>query len=345
MTDTRQVQAAVDRLASALDLPVLIEDLRFQPLWWSAQGTVDGTRMRTILQRAVEPIAAAMVVTWGLAKADGPVRTPAAPEAEMLARWCVPLRQEGHLYGYLWVVDGDDVVTENQLADIVACSERATAHLARLRTDEDEHHRRRHHLLDRLQHGPNTALTQELMALENLATGTTVVVHAPAAPGGWQLRGAMSAHINPPTGHVATSGVPVALDDLHLAVRRAQVVGQVLRAGARLSQRSWAALGSWHLIAAAPEDLAVSDLHPGAEVLLGLPRQELAETARTVLDHGGDVARAAGELHIHRTTLYYRLDRIEALTGVNVRDGQARDDLHNALRLAAYRKAAESDPG
>ena len=67
-------------------------------------------------------------------------------------------------------------------------------------------------------------------------------------------------------------------------------------------------------------------------------------TARALLDNGGDVARTAGQLHIHRTTLYYRLDRIEALTGVDLKAGPGRDDLHMALRLAAFRLAAEA-PG
>jgi DNA-binding PucR family transcriptional regulator len=58
-----------------------------------------------------------------------------------------------------------------------------------------------------------------------------------------------------------------------------------------------------------------------------------------VLDNGGDVTISADELHIHRTTLYYRLDRIEALTGVNLRLPAGRDDLHVALLLAAYRAA------
>ena len=60
-----------------------------------------------------------------------------------------------------------------------------------------------------------------------------------------------------------------------------------------------------------------------------------------MLDNGGDVTASAAELHIHRTTLYYRLDRIEALTGVNLRLAAGRDDLHLALQLAAYRGRAD----
>lgn len=57
-------------------------------------------------------------------------------------------------------------------------------------------------------------------------------------------------------------------------------------------------------------------------------------TPRTVLDRGGDIARAAAQLHIHRTALYYRLDRIEALAAVNLKTGPERDALLTALRFA-----------
>ena len=59
-------------------------------------------------------------------------------------------------------------------------------------------------------------------------------------------------------------------------------------------------------------------------------------TARVILDYGGDVAAAAKALHLHRTTLYYRMDRIQELTGVDLRHGPARTDLQLALWLVAY---------
>jgi DNA-binding PucR family transcriptional regulator len=57
-----------------------------------------------------------------------------------------------------------------------------------------------------------------------------------------------------------------------------------------------------------------------------------------VLDLGGDITAAAEALRVHRTTLYYRLDRIQELTGVDLRAGVGRTDLQLALWLAAYRQ-------
>lgn len=336
----RDVQSAVDELGASLAHPVLIEDARHRPIWWSAQGQVDGTRMRTIMQHEVGPAAAAVVARLGLAHARGPVHTPAVPEAEMLPRWCVPLRSGRELLGYLWVLDGDETVTEAQLPQIVACADLAAAFLAQSPMTSEGRERRRAALLARLAAAPDDAAARDLIALEELDPASTVVVNAPAASDGWPLREDMTVHVNPPPRATATSGPPLPLASLHLAVRRAALTQRALRAGAVLARPAWNALGAWHLIAAAPPDLTAADIHPGAEILARQPRPDLMVTARTVLDHGGDIARAAAQLHIHRTTLYYRIERIEALTGVNLRTSPERDDLHMALRLAAYREAA-----
>ena len=336
----RDVQSAVDELGAALAHPVLVEDARHRPIWWSAQGQVDGTRMRTILQHEVDPAARAVVTRLGLARAPGPVRTPAVPEADMLPRWCVPLRSGRELLGYLWVLNGDEAVTEAQLPQIVACAELAAMYLAQTPMTTEGRGRRRAALLARLAAGRDHDAARELIALEELDPASTVAVNAPRAADGWPLRGEMSVHVNPPPRAAVTSGPPLPLAELHLAVRRASLTRQALRAGAVLPHPKWDALGSWHLIVTASADLAVADIHPGAEVLARQARPDLMITARTVLDHGGDIARAAERLHIHRTTLYYRIERIEALTGVNLKTSPQRDDLHMALRLAAFRLAA-----
>lgn len=340
MTELPQdVQQAVDDLARTLACAVLVEDARHRPLWWSAQGDVDAVRTRTILQREAPPVAAALVTSLGLADATGPVRTPALPDIDMAERWCMPLRAERRLLGYLWVLDAHGTVGPHDLAPVLQCAELAAAALARTRPGPQARERRRQELLTRLVAGPDAAAAAELTALEGLRADTAVAVDAPLSPGGWALPDGSSVHLDPPPGRSHTSGAPVPLRQLAVAAQRADVTLRALRAGARLARPSWDALGTWHLIVAAPEDLTPGQLHPGAEVLLAQKRPELARTARCVLDHAGDVTASAAELHVHRTTLYYRLDRIEALTGVNLRLAAGRDDLHLALLLAAYRAA------
>ncbi|MCF0079300.1 helix-turn-helix domain-containing protein [Streptomyces lomondensis] len=62
--------------------------------------------------------------------------------------------------------------------------------------------------------------------------------------------------------------------------------------------------------------------------------QEFARTAEVYLDCAGQAARAAAELGIHRQTLYYRLSRIEKLTGLDLDDGEDRLLLHMTLKGA-----------
>jgi hypothetical protein len=130
MTESADVQAAVDRLAATLNLSVLVEDRRQRPVWWSTRGSVDPTRTSTILDRHVAPHAAAVVRQFHLDQAEGPVRTPAMPEREMWARWCVPARHEGWLVGYLWVLDPDGTVAEDRLLLLSDCADLAAGVLA-----------------------------------------------------------------------------------------------------------------------------------------------------------------------------------------------------------------------
>ena len=334
MVTTAQIQTAVDRLGRSLGHPVLVEDPLHRPLWWSAQGDVDATRMRTILQRKVDPAATAVVARLGLAKAVGPVRVPAAPEAEMQARWCIPVRSGRDLLGYLWVLDPDQAVGDAELAEAVACAELAAEVLLHERLSGAERERRRGVLLRQLAAAEDPEAARELVHLEELDPSARVTVNFPRRADGWALGADLSVHIG---GQTATSGPPVPLISLQLAVRRATQVRRAIAAGAELKQPRWDSLGAWHLIVTAPAELTVADLHPGADALAGLERDDLLSTARAVLEAGGDISHVAQTLHVHRTTLYYRIERIEALTGVNLKAGHDHDALLLALRLAAYR--------
>ncbi|SHM71830.1 PucR family transcriptional regulator [Actinacidiphila paucisporea] len=93
----------------------------------------------------------------------------------------------------------------------------------------------------------------------------------------------------------------------------------------------WSNLGPYRLLTALPADSAPD---PAVAPLLIPAHQELAHTAEVFLDHAGQAGRTATALAIHRQTLYYRLSRIEQLTGLDLADGEARLLLHMALKAA-----------
>ncbi|TCK26859.1 PucR family transcriptional regulator [Pseudonocardia endophytica] len=71
----------------------------------------------------------------------------------------------------------------------------------------------------------------------------------------------------------------------------------------------------------------------------------LVDTLEAYLDCCGDATRTATQLRLHRSTLYYRLGRIETFTGVGLRDGPSRLSLHVGVKLRrvlqAYRERPE----
>jgi transcriptional regulator with GAF, ATPase, and Fis domain len=331
------MQSAVDHLASFVGQSVLIEDAQQRPVWWSTRGAVDRTRMRTILNRHVDPRAAAVIQQYHLTEATTPVHTPAMPEAEMWARWCMPIRYEARLLGFLWVLDPEESISETDLPALVECAELAASVMAEIRGSEHQRLNRRDELIDRLLHARDEHAARELARLAFLPSEARVQVSAPGRRGGWPLPNAMSAHVSTSPAQMLTSGSPLPLVELGEAVRRAAATRRAIAAGAHPSPVSWDGLGAWLLVVEAPESLTPVQVHPAIEALARQPRSDLMATTRVVLDHGGDVAAAAAALHIHRTTLYYRLDRIMELTGVDLRTWAARTNLQLALWLAAYR--------
>ncbi|MDW4909967.1 helix-turn-helix domain-containing protein [Streptomyces sp. ADMS] len=93
----------------------------------------------------------------------------------------------------------------------------------------------------------------------------------------------------------------------------------------------WGAIGPYRLLTALPPDTARD---PAVRALLSPAHQELARTAEVYLDRAGQAGRTAAELGIHRQTLYYRLSRVEQLTGLDLDDGEDRLLLHMALKGA-----------
>ena len=131
-----------------------------------------------------------------------------------------------------------------------------------------------------------------------------------------------------PSGSTAgVSAVRRSVDDLAAQWREARAAARLAGAVPRyFPVAHWPELGAWRLVS----ELTGPD--PAVGPLLAEP--VMAETAEVFLDCAGSAARAAAALHIHRQTLYYRLARIGALTGLDLADGEDRLLLHASLKAA-----------
>jgi hypothetical protein len=124
-----------------------------------------------------------------------------------------------------------------------------------------------------------------------------------------------------------------------LARRRAETA---LRASQRQATAENAAIVFWSdlgvvdaLLLRLPEtDLAMESVPASVLALREQDRDgKLMHTLRVYLDHGGSIAATAGAMHLHRTSLYYRLDQIRKATGLDLDDGRSRLELHVGLYL------------
>lgn len=99
---------------------------------------------------------------------------------------------------------------------------------------------------------------------------------------------------------------------------------------------TWEGLGVFaFLIKIAPHELSPTLFPPAVRTLVERGTTDsLLHTAEVYLDCAGDARRAANTLHIHRSTLYYRLERIGDITGMDLRDGSTRLVLHLGIKLA-----------
>jgi DNA-binding PucR family transcriptional regulator len=72
---------------------------------------------------------------------------------------------------------------------------------------------------------------------------------------------------------------------------------------------------------------------PQVRHLLEEQQADLFNTLEAYLDAGGNGVQTAEILHVHRSTLNYRLDRIEQVCGAKLSDPLIRMNLQVALKL------------
>jgi hypothetical protein len=150
--------------------------------------------------------------------------------------------------------------------------------------------------------------------------------------GGGQGAGAGTAKADGTAVAAGVAGARVGLAELGAAWQEASAAARAVLAEPRLGPvAEWASIGPFRLLTALPPEAAHD---PAVRILLSPAHRELARTAEVFLDCAGQAGRTAAELGIHRQTLYYRLSRVEQLTGLDLDDGEDRLLLHMALKGA-----------
>ncbi|MFE7757041.1 PucR family transcriptional regulator [Streptomyces sp. NPDC057429] len=374
-------QELVDEISALLGAPATLEDRDFRLVAFGAHDSdddsaMDPVRTRSILTRRSTPAVRAWFEDFGITRATGPVRIPAAPEAGVFrGRICLPVRHRGVVLGYVWLLDADPAPTDGQLAAAMEVAARIGALLsdeARAGSDLSrefgavlaagrgwQHDMAVAALSEAL--GPDagglhtvvcvtpwpeeTPTVRTVPSTAALATVTGAGAGEPSLAALVRLRSpdaldpatTAADRLRAAAGPAATAGIAVArrgLTELADSWHEARSAARAAAAESRFGPvAGWPAIGPYRLLASLPR-------HPGTapddavRTLLAPAHTELARTAEVFLDCAGQAGRAAAELGIHRQTLYYRLTRVQQLTGLDLSDGEDRLLLHMALKSA-----------
>jgi hypothetical protein len=386
-----ELQALAEALAQRLGRGVAIDDPELHLLVHTAhRGMTDRVRTQSILERTVDAELLAYVRGFGVDRASEPwVRVDAMPERDLMARLCAPIRAQGVLLGYLWIIEADAPLTDAQVADVVdvARSAAVVMHRERLLVDV-ERGRDRERLRDLLSDDETVrrAAVDALRAADRVPREEALqvlVAHVTGDAGGEELPQLVEDALDrvarrqgpPPALSLARGDHGVLLLDGRgaapaaavEAVRRdvlAHLPGTSLRTGlgqavaglehvqrswqqARQALRvgevvpgfgpdvSWSELGVYRMlvhlpVGALPDDSIPSELLALLETDSG---RELVRTVEAYLDRAGDARATAEALHVHRTSLYYRLTRFQTISGLDLGNGNDRLAVHLALKL------------
>ncbi|WP_405528847.1 helix-turn-helix domain-containing protein [Streptomyces avidinii] len=390
-------QDLVDEISALLGAPATLENRDFRLIAFGAHDSeddlaMDPVRTRSILTRQSTADVRSWFEGFGIARATGPVRIPAAPDAGVYrGRICLPVRYRGIVQGYVWLLDQEpglpgpgpaalDAAMEvaQRIGVLLAEEAKAGADLSReflavltadrgwqqdmavaalrvaLGADGDGLHAavcvtpwpgeapasvpgaaavclvpRRVGSGPGQEPGAEAGLAVLLRLRSTdalapaLAAATRLLPRAADPAGGGAAAPRVTAGVADPVRGLA---------DLPAAWEQAVAAARAAVAQPRLGPvAQWSEIGPYRLLASLAAD-PVED--PAARTLLTPANRELARTTEVFLDCAGQAGRAAAALGIHRQTLYYRLGRVEQLTGLDLDEGEDRLLLHMALKAS-----------
>ncbi|GAA1372649.1 PucR family transcriptional regulator [Streptomyces beijiangensis] len=132
-------QDLADEISALLGAPATLENRDFGLIAFGAhdgesgfdETAMDPVRTRSILTRKSTVAVRDWFEGFGIARATGPVRIPAAPDAGVFrGRICLPVRHRGVVLGYVWLLDSDPGPTADQLIAAMAVADRIGTLLA-----------------------------------------------------------------------------------------------------------------------------------------------------------------------------------------------------------------------
>ena len=132
MGGVNDLQRLVDGLGRTTRRAVAVTDVKGRILAYSSHhGEIDEVRRTSILTRQTPTKSLAWSRSHGIETSPGPVRVPANADLGMAGRLCAPVRHDGRLLGYLWLVEGEPALPEATYDAVQAAADSAAFALHR----------------------------------------------------------------------------------------------------------------------------------------------------------------------------------------------------------------------
>ncbi|MEO3843192.1 MULTISPECIES: CdaR family transcriptional regulator [unclassified Streptomyces] len=126
------------------------------------------------------------------------------------------------------------------------------------------------------------------------------------------------------------------LHDAHLSYEHARLAARAATVWPETGPVcSWDRLGALRVLIGTPDHLLRDLMDPRVALLAEAQSSQasLIDTLETYLDSGCDNQTTAARLHVHRGTVYYRLEKAASLCGMDLSDGLDRLALHLGIKL------------
>ncbi|ASR39400.1 hypothetical protein BAY61_17790 [Prauserella marina] len=394
------LQRIVDTLAERIGRSVAINDPSAHLMCASKHfGDEDEVRVHAMLQREAGGAVIDHMLAQGITRWAEPGIIPPRDDLRMLARFCVPVRWEGLLLGFLIVIGPESLSAERVEAITSAASSMAAVLYRDFLVEDAGRTAREEAVLGLVGGVPERRITAQrrleedgwprsapwaVVSVVDVLDGMAAAGGSGRAPAELALRTALEPLVRKAArAAFAVDGDRAILLQLdhspmsveHLRQQSTTITRQVLLMlgdDARCVVGVGAAAGglseAWHSrlqaataaegarVIGSPGGVAFWDELGAYTALLQLPPDRLGpwllpkslrdlvaadqhgrlvETLTAYLDNAGSSPATAAALHIHRTSLYYRLHQIEQLTGLDLADGDTRLTMHIGLRLLA----------